>query len=92
MRVLRVWRNWFVFSNDYLNGLQATFLKTNIDDEKKEDDNALQKAFEMLSSEELEHKCRLNGLSLKGGRLAQIIRLAQLEEYLNGSKKNISLN
>jgi U2-associated protein SR140 len=26
LRVLRVWRDWYLFSEDYLNGLQATFL------------------------------------------------------------------
>ena len=23
LRVLRIWRSWFLFSDDYLNGLQA---------------------------------------------------------------------
>ena len=23
LRVLRVWRSWFIFSDDFLNGLQA---------------------------------------------------------------------
>jgi U2-associated protein SR140 len=26
LRVLRVWREWSIFSDDYLNGLQASFL------------------------------------------------------------------
>lgn len=26
LRVLRVWRDWYLFSEEYLNGLQATFL------------------------------------------------------------------
>ena len=24
LRVLRVWRSWFIFSDDFLNGLQAS--------------------------------------------------------------------
>ena len=27
LKVLRVWRGWYIFSDDYLNGLQATFLR-----------------------------------------------------------------
>jgi U2-associated protein SR140 len=26
LRVLRVWRSWFIFSDDFLNGLQVHFL------------------------------------------------------------------
>jgi U2-associated protein SR140 len=26
LRVLRVWRDWYLFTEDFLNGLQATFL------------------------------------------------------------------
>ncbi len=25
LRVLRVWRSWFIFSDDYINGLQVPF-------------------------------------------------------------------
>ena len=28
LKVLRVWRGWYIFSDDYLNGLQGTFLRT----------------------------------------------------------------
>jgi U2-associated protein SR140 len=27
LKVLRVWRGWYIFSDDFLNGLQATFLR-----------------------------------------------------------------
>ena len=26
LRVLRIWRSWFIFSDDFLNGLQASSL------------------------------------------------------------------
>ncbi len=28
LRVLRVWRSWFIFSDDYLNGLQVHAART----------------------------------------------------------------
>ena len=30
LKVLRVWRGWYIFSDDFLNGLQATFLRSGV--------------------------------------------------------------
>lgn len=82
LRVLRVWRNWYIFSNDYLNGLQSTFLAPSITD----GEIALRlKKLEGVSEEEIERKCRFNGLSLDGGMKQQKLRCVRLDVYLEGT-------
>ncbi|GMH42641.1 hypothetical protein BSKO_10560 [Bryopsis sp. KO-2023] len=87
LRVLRVWRNWFIFSNDYLNGLQATFLRPVTSPPQNP---TLLSEFENLSMESLERKCRHSGLSSKGHRPDLIERLLALDAYLNGQPKSDS--
>jgi len=82
LRILRVWRNWYIFSTDYLNGLQSTFLALPQSDE--EIAGGLQK-LEGMSMEEIERKCRFNGLSLEGGIGQQKMRCARLDAYLQGN-------
>ncbi|KAK9824009.1 hypothetical protein WJX72_006933 [[Myrmecia] bisecta] len=82
LRVLRVWRAWFIFSDDFLNGLQATFLRNPC--VAIPEDPALGEELDRLSQEALDMRCRRNGLSSKGGRPAQVARIAALQSYLRG--------
>lgn len=70
-----------MFSNDYLNGLQSTFLGSM--ESIKTDSNQLMK-LGGLQDDEIERKCRQNGLSLSGGVEQQRTRIARLESYLHG--------
>ena len=82
LRVLRIWRNWYIFSNDYLNGLQSTFLAP---PQSAEQISVHLKKLDGLLAEEIERKCRLNGLSQRGGIEEQKHRFARLEAYLHGT-------
>ncbi|KAK9797001.1 hypothetical protein WJX73_002827 [Symbiochloris irregularis] len=88
LRVLRVWRLWSVFSDDFLNGLQATFLRPVKDavEEGSEPEPAAPE-LESLADEDMETRCRRNGLSRQGGRAAMLTRLAALDHYLHGDSK-----
>lgn len=85
LRILRVWRNWYIFSNDYLNGLQSTFL---VPLQTEEQILVYLKKLEGVSSDEMERKCRFNGLSLEGGIEEQKRRFARLEAYLYASTQS----
>ncbi|CAD7701765.1 unnamed protein product [Ostreobium quekettii] len=85
LRVLRIWRDWFIFSNDYLNGLQATFLHGGASAAADAPQNAaLAAELHSLPDEDIERRCRQNGLSIHGGRPAQLCRLLGLDAYLHG--------
>lgn len=98
LSVLKVWRVWYVFSDQYIDGLQATFLRsaTTLDGRpmvgtESDIHPALVAGFAALTDEELELRCKHNGLSRKGGRQVQVARLIALETYLkgrDGNKKN----
>jgi U2-associated protein SR140 len=98
LKVLRVWRGWYIFSDDFLNGLQATFLRGGTGPAGSRSaasdagpgaavngELALQLA--AFGDEELEVKCKHSGLSRRGGREAQVARLLALDTYLNGGSK-----
>lgn len=63
LRVLRVWRNWFIFSDDLLNGLQATFLRAAAAEFRQ--NAALNAELQSLSEEDLRHRAKRNGLSMQ---------------------------
>ncbi|KAK9825189.1 hypothetical protein WJX81_005170 [Elliptochloris bilobata] len=84
LRLLRVWRSWFIFSDDFLNGLQATFLRG--PSMAAAPDAALQAELEALPLEALETRCRRSGLSRRGSRADMETRLLALHAYLNGDK------
>uniref|UniRef100_A0A6S8KMZ3 U2 snRNP-associated SURP motif-containing protein n=2 Tax=Dunaliella TaxID=3044 RepID=A0A6S8KMZ3_DUNTE len=87
LRVLRCWRERYMFTDDYLNGLQATFLQplTASTEALAATNPSLAAMLEALSNEDLERKCRLSGLSAKGGRESQIQRLMTLDAYIHNS-------
>lgn len=94
LRVLRVWRERFIFSDDYLNGLQVTFLKPPIEavsdgqtDDADIENSQLRAELEAMPEEDLERKCRLSGLVGKGGRELCIQRLIALDNYLNAENR-----
>lgn len=95
LKVLRVWRGWYIFSDDFLNGLQSTFLRGGIgpagtrtaaNEFGGEIDPVLSESLAGMSDDELELRCKHCGLSRRGGREAQIARLLALDTYLNGGK------
>ncbi|DBA82509.1 TPA: hypothetical protein ACH3X2_000737 [Trebouxia sp. C0005] len=85
LRVLRMWRTWSIFSDDFLNGLQATFLRgASALSNRKAENPVLAAELEQLQDDQLDTRCRRNGLSKKGGRDMQVQRLLELQSYLNG--------
>lgn len=90
LKVLRVWRGWYIFSDDFLNGLQVTFLRGGTGPSGSATasagatNSALEAVLEGLTDEEIDTRCRNSGLSRKGGRDVQITRLLALDIYLNG--------
>ena len=92
LKVLRVWRGWYIFSDDFLNGLQATFLRGGAGPAGAQSaavastDAQLAAVLEKLVDEEMEIRCKHSGLSRRGGRAAQMARLLALDVYLNGGK------
>jgi U2-associated protein SR140 len=94
LQVLRVWRGWYIFSDDFINGLQATFLRSGvgldgrpITAEQSLVDAAAAAALAALTDEELELRCKHRGLSRKGGRQGQVARLLALDAYLMGGDR-----
>lgn len=97
LKVLRVWRGWYIFSDDFLNGLQATFLRGGSgpagmraaasEADGRPVDERVAASLAAMTDDELELKCKHCGLSRRGGREAQIARLLALDAYLNGSKE-----
>ena len=98
LKVLRVWRGWYIFSDDFLNGLQSTFLRggtgpagtrTAASEIGMDVDPVLAESLAAMTDDELEVRCKHCGLSRRGGREAQVARLLALDTYLNGGK-NVS--
>mmetsp|Transcript_16329 Transcript_16329/g.48953 ORF Transcript_16329/g.48953 Transcript_16329/m.48953 type:complete len:1001 (+) Transcript_16329:302-3304(+) len=85
LRVLRVWRSWFIFGDDFLNGLQAMFLRTRAA-EAPQPTPELAAELGALGDEALEARCRRSGVSSRGGREAQVGRLAELQAYMSGDQ------
>lgn len=87
LSVLRCWGDWFIFSEPFLQGLQITFLKGRswppapgaapVEHPKRVE-------LELLPPDELERRCRRNGLSSAGGAPACVARLLALEVFTNG--------
>lgn len=55
----RGWRESYMFGNDYLNGLQASFLRTGAEAEASS--AQLQSELEAVDDEELERRCGKRG-------------------------------
>ena len=78
--VLRAWADWFMFGEHFLAGLEATFVGLRSSAAARlADDVALRAALEALSADDLERRCRDNGLSTLAGRDGCIERLLALD-------------
>lgn len=98
LRVLKAWRGWYIFSDDFVNGLQATFLRGGVGPDgtrstvpvvMEQAANRNPELVEMLNrldDVEVEMKCKHSGLSRRGGREAMISRLLALDLYLHGDR------
>eukprot|EP00854_Cymbomonas_tetramitiformis_P014233 gene14233-16837_t len=71
--VLRAWGDWFLFPEAYLSGLQATFMRIAL--KTSEEGKTLKADLAVLTNEDIERKCRRNGVTFKGGRDSCIDRL-----------------
>eukprot|EP00198_Chlamydomonas_reinhardtii_P008180 XP_001697517.1 predicted protein [Chlamydomonas reinhardtii] len=90
LRVLRCWRDKYIFTDDYLNGLQAVFLTTGSSTEKALGDNpSLRAELEAAEQEELERRAKLAGLSTRGGKAAMIDRFLILDHYLHADSRPV---
>ena len=93
LKVLRVWRGWYIFGDDFLNGLQATFLRGaggpagSKSAAEAEVDPQSKVALEGLTEEEIAVKCKHNGLSRRGGKEAMMMRLVALDNYLSAGQQ-----
>ncbi|EFJ48766.1 hypothetical protein VOLCADRAFT_104604 [Volvox carteri f. nagariensis] len=88
LRVLRCWRERYIFTDDYLNGLQATFLQTATSAAAALADNPTMRAeLEATADEELDRRAKLNGLSTRGGKEAMIHRFLILDHYLHADSR-----
>lgn len=82
-----------MFTDDYLNGLQASFLAYRIDPSGKIIDDRLESnhdedyksKLEGMTNEELIQLCRRHGVSFKGGKQVQILRLLAVHAHITGS-------
>ena len=89
LRVLRVWRGWFMFHDDFLNGLQAMFLRGRIDPSgsiKEIDggfvvDTGYKNSLQYMNAEELENECKRRGVSRKGNTSEKINKLLYVQSY-----------
>jgi U2-associated protein SR140 len=78
--VLRAWAEWFMFGEHFLGGLEATFVGLRSSAASRlVEDASLRAALEALSAEDLERRCRDNGLSTLAGRDGCIARLLALD-------------
>jgi U2-associated protein SR140 len=94
LRVLRVWRGWYIFSDDFLNGLQAAFLRgggINPSGELDTKDELIaridpeyKEKLEKMKPEELDNYCKQQGVSRSGGTQKKILRLLEVHDYLKG--------
>lgn len=77
--------------DSYQLSCQATFLRPVAASEqaavKQEAALPLTTELDSLTDEEVETRCRRNGLSRKDGRTAMITRLLALEQYLHGDTR-----
>lgn len=76
---------WFV-----VWGPQATFLRAAPGTALAHDHSQLEAEYDELADEDLERKCRRNGISVKGGRTSIIPRLLALEEHRVVEKERAS--
>lgn len=93
LRVLRAWNGWYIFQEEYLQGLQATFLRGRIDpsgtvkviDDLPNDKAVLEykKKLEKLNAAELENECKKRGVSRKGTQSDMTNRLLTVQVYMN---------
>lgn len=80
LKVLKVWREWYVFSEDIINGFESSFSRGDLTGHRP----ALKAELEKLTDEDLEIRCKRTGLSRRGGKAAQIERLLALDVHLHG--------
>eukprot|EP00240_Pyramimonas_obovata_P002804 CAMPEP_0118921002 /NCGR_PEP_ID=MMETSP1169-20130426/411_1 /TAXON_ID=36882 /ORGANISM="Pyramimonas obovata, Strain CCMP722" /LENGTH=760 /DNA_ID=CAMNT_0006861649 /DNA_START=161 /DNA_END=2439 /DNA_ORIENTATION=+ len=85
MAVVRAWGDWFLFPEAYLVGLQATFVRLGGDSAR--DRGELLQDLEDLPDEDIDRKCRRNGLSTRDGRAAMIARIVALEDHLEADRE-----
>jgi len=78
--VLRAWADWFMFGEHFLGGLEATFVGLRSSAAARlPDDASLRATLEAMPQEDLERRCRDNGLSVLAGRDGCIGRLLALD-------------
>lgn len=81
--VLRVWPDWFLFTELFLSGLEWTFLRPQV---ALAEDEALRKQLEALSDEHLIMRCRRSGLVPATERNDSINRLLRLDMFRRASR------
>jgi len=82
--VLSAWADWFLFADEFLRGLEATFLRGGLSAAPtlpEEEAEKLSADIEALSEIECERSCRIKGLVAEGGHGECAKRLIDLETY-----------
>eukprot|EP00889_Picochlorum_renovo_P007014 jgi/Picre1/34044/NNA_001521.t1 len=93
LRVLRAWNGWYIFQEEYLQGLQATFLRGRIDpsgavkvmDDLPSDSAVLEykRKLEKMNIAEIENECKKRGVSRRGTHSDMTTRLLTVQTYIN---------
>lgn len=92
MAVTAAWADWFLYADDFLKGLEATFARGGLPAPpslSEEEAQKLRLEIEAMDAGECERACRIRGLIADGGHEACIKRLIDLETYIRSSTKHI---
>ena len=81
--VLRIWPDWFLFTELFLSGLEWTFFRPQV---ALPEDEALRGQLEALSTEQLATRCRRSGLVPGSVRHESVERLLQLDMFRRASR------
>lgn len=82
--VLAAWADWFLFSDEYLRGLEATFQRGGLHTAATlptAEAEQVESEMRALTADEAERTCRARGLVADGGADACVRRLISLETY-----------
>lgn len=88
LRVLRVWREWHMFPDDFLNSLQCQFINKNRIDpsgNRKNDEIMLdveyKRTLEEMDPVNFTNECRARAVSIKGTKEQRINKLLMVRSY-----------
>lgn len=88
--VIAAWSDWFLFQNEFLNGLEANFVLGDVSTTlncTEVEAKTVQREIETMDAEAREKACKAKGLIAEGGAEACAARLVEVELHLRGRVK-----